>query len=378
MKFLSAAILAFLAVASSSASEQTQPAQASRNRVAGTVTHVDGAASQLALKSDQGTNFTVHATDRTLVLRIPPGETDVRKGTRIALADVAPGDRVVAVSKQPIEGKTVEASAVLVMTKSDVAQVRQKEQEDWRRRGAAGTVSAVDSAARTITLKVGARTLTVQTSEKTDYRRYAPDSARFSDARPSSFAEVQAGDQLRVLGNRSEDGGAIAAEKIVFGTFRQIAATINSIDPASGEMKVTDLATRKPLFIRVTSDSTMRKLPDMMARMLARRYGAPSGSGAQNGPGGGAPSAPGGGRGGAGGRGGDIGQMLDNLPAMPVSELKPGDAIMVSTTAGSDPSHVAVVMLLAGVEPLLTASPAATRDIMSGWNLGGGAGEEGN
>jgi hypothetical protein len=27
------------------------------------------------------------------------------------------------------------------------------------------------------------------------------------------------------------------------------------------------------------------------------------------------------------------------------------------------------------VEPLLTASPQATRDIMSGWNLGGGGGE---
>ena len=50
--------------------------------------------------------------------------------------------------------------------------------------------------------------------------------------------------------------------------------------------------------------------------------------------------------------------------------LKPGDAIMVSTTQGSDPGRPTAVMLLAGVEPLLTASPNATRDIMSGWNLG--------
>jgi hypothetical protein len=64
--------------------------------------------------------------------------------------------------------------------------------------------------------------------------------------------------------------------------------------------------------------------------------------------------------------------MLDNLPAMPISELKPGDAIMVSTTQGTDSGRVTAIMLLAGVEPLLTASPTATRDIMSGWNLGGG------
>jgi len=56
---------------------------------------------------------------------------------------------------------------------------------------------------------------------------------------------------------------------------------------------------------------------------------------------------------------------------MPLTELKAGDAVMVSTTMGSDPSRVTVITLLAGVEPLL-ASPTATRDIMSGWNLGGG------
>jgi hypothetical protein len=79
-----------------------------------------------------------------------------------------------------------------------------------------------------------------------------------------------------------------------------------------------------------------------------------------------------GGPGGGGGRGGDISQMLDNLPAMPLAELKPGDAVMVSTTQGTEGGRVTAIMLLAGVEPLLTASPTATRDIMSGWNLGGG------
>ena len=80
-----------------------------------------------------------------------------------------------------------------------------------------------------------------------------------------------------------------------------------------------------------------------------------------------------------GGGGGDIGQMLDRLPAMPLSDLKPNDAIMVSTTMGSDPTRVTAIMLLAGVEPILTAAPNSTRDIMSGWNLGGGGGGgEGN
>ena len=51
---------------------------------------------------------------------------------------------------------------------------------------------------------------------------------------------------------------------------------------------------------------------------------------------------------------------------------------MVLTTVGSTPDRVTAVMLVAGVEALLT-SPNAARDIMSGWNLGGGGGGgEGN
>jgi len=142
---------------------------------------------------------------------------------------------------------------------------------------------------------------------------------------------------------------------------------------------VTDLATKKPLTIRVNADSTMKKLSDQMAQGLARRYqaggraGAAGGDAPPAGRGGGGPGGQGG-----GGRGGDIGQMIERSPAIPLSDLKPKDAIMVSTTLGSDPTKVTAIMLLAGVEPILTAAPNAARDIMSGWNLGGGGGGEGN
>ena len=139
----------------------------------------------------------------------------------------------------------------------------------------------------------------MQPSEKTTFQRYSLDSARFSDAKPSTLPEIKTGDQLRVLGNKSEDGAAIQAEKIVSGSFRQIAATITAINPQTGELTVKDLATKKPLTIKIEADSTMRKLPDTAARMLARRY-AP---GAQQGQGAGGPP-PGAGRGGMGGPGG--------------------------------------------------------------------------
>ncbi|HUA63446.1 MAG TPA: hypothetical protein VML19_32120 [Verrucomicrobiae bacterium] len=359
---------------------QAQPA-ASTLQVPGTVMAVDAAAHHLTIKSDKNEEMTVDTTERTVVVRVPPGETDPKKWTRMALSDLAPGDRVVAFSKTPIQGKTITASSVVVMSKADVAKTHEQEQEDWKKRGSTGNVTAIDAAAKTVTLKVGARTLTAKMSDKTDYHRYSLDSARFEDSTVSDFASIKVGDQMKVLGNKSPDGTSVEAEKVVFGAFRQLAATIISIDPANGELSVKDLLTKKPLIIRTNADSTMKKLSPMMASMLARRYapGAQQGEGAAGrGPGGGGRGEGGpGGPGGRGGRGGDIGQMLDNLPPMPLSELKPGDAVMVTTTIGSDPSRVTATMLLAGVEPLLTASPNSTRDIMSGWNLGGGGGGEG-
>jgi hypothetical protein len=368
-----AALMAIAAgvLSGASASAQTPPA-ANRSQISGTITSVNTGGNQLSLKSDKGGDVSVAITDRTLILRIPPGETDPKKGSKIALATLNAGDRAVIIGPLPADPKTWTAAAVLVMSKSDVASLKQKDQDDWKKRGTTGTVTAIDAAAMTVSIKSGSRTFTVQPSEKTSYHRYALDSARFSDAKPSGFPEIKTGDQLRVLGDKSEDGAVIQAEKIAFGTFRQIAATITAINPQIGEMTVKDLATKKPLTVKVDADSTMRKLPEMMARGMARRYAprAAQGEGAgAAGPGG----FPGGGRGGmGGGRSGDLGQMLDNLPALPISELKPGDAIMVSTTQGTDSGKVTVIMLLAGVEPLLTASPTATRDIMSGWNLSGG------
>jgi hypothetical protein len=362
MKFCNA-LAAILAVAAAiSASAQT-PAP-NRAQVSGTVTAVNADAKQISLKADKGDDVTVSTTDRTLILRIPPGETDPKKGSKIALTTLSPGDRAVVIGPAPTDPKTWAATAVLVMSKGDVASLQQKDQDDWKKRGTTGTVTSIDAAAKTVAIRSGSHNYTVQQSDKTTFQRYSLDSARFSDAKPSTFAEIKTGDQLRILGNKNEDGTAIQAEKIVSGTFRQIAATITAINPQTGELSVKDLATKKPLTIKIDADSAMRKLPEQAARMLARRY-AP---GAQA-PEGGAAAAGGGGR---GGRGGDVGQMLDNLPAMPLSELKPGDAIMVSTTQGTDPARVTAITLLAGVEPLLTASPTATRDIMSGWNLGGG------
>jgi hypothetical protein len=344
MKLLSTLFLAVLA-----------SAQTPSNHLPGTVKTVNAGANQVSVSTTQG-ELTFTTNDRTQILRAQPGVADPKQWPKITLGDIGPGDEVVAYFRGAADQKPLVATSLVIRTKSDLNQ-----------------------AAKTITLKAGQRTVTIQAADKTLFRQYSPDSAKPADAKPSTLADVKVGDQVNVLGNKNADGTLIEAEQVYSGTFRQLAALITAVDPATGELKVTDLATKKPLTIRVAADTTMKKLPEQMAAMLAARYqgggrrggeapeGAPSLEGRGRGPGG-----PG--RGGPG-RGGDIGQMLDRLPAIQLADLKPKDAIMVSTTLGSDPSKVTAVMLLAGVEPILTAAPTATRDIMSGWNLGGGGTE---
>ncbi len=373
-------------------------APAAASRVTGTVTGVNAGAKQITIKSDKGDSIVLTTTDRSFLLRLPPGEKDTKNAVKISLSDVGDGDRLVASGQESADQKTMEARTVIIMSKSDVAEVKKKEAEDWQKRGSTGTVTAIDPAAKTLTIKVGSREVTVQPGDKTTYHRYSLDSAKFADAKPSTFGEIKMGDQVRVLGDKSADGATIKAEQIVAGTFRQLAATIESIDAATGEMKVKDLATKKLLTIRVDADSTMKKLEPQMANMLAMRYapgagrggpGGGGGAGAAGGPGGGGagrsgmprPEGQAGGGGGrmGGGRNGDVGAMLDRLPAIHLTDLKTGDALMGATTLGSAPTKVTAIMRLAGVEPLLTASPSAVRDIMGGWNLGGGGGGgEGN
>jgi hypothetical protein len=363
-----ATIFALTTLLLSAASAQT-PAP---TRLIGTVTAVNASANQVSIKSSTGESVDLTITPRSYILHLAPGETDVKKAAKLAIGDLTVGERLVATYQLSADNKTKEARTLLVQTQADLDEMAKKDEEDWHKRGTTGNLTALDAAAKTFTIKSGSKDITVKPTEKAEYLEYAPDSAKSSDAKVSSFSALKAGDEVHVLGNKNADGTEIEAEKVVFGYFPQIAATIKSVNAAGNEIVVTDLATKKPVTIRVAPDSIMKKLPDVAAQALARRYGAARGGGAD---GAGRGAGRGAGPGPGAGRGGDPSQMLDHAPAITLADLKAGDAIMVKTTAGKGSGPGTAVMLIAGVEPILTAAPNATRDIMSGWNLGGGGGE---
>ena len=60
---------------------------------------------------------------------------------------------------------------------------------------------------------------------------------------------------------------------------------------------------------------------------------------------------------------------LEQMPALAFAELKRGEAVIILSTAGADPSHVTAIVLVAGVEPLLSSAPADQPQIGGVWNF---------
>ena len=95
-------------------------------------------------------------------------------------------------------------------------------------------MKSIDPAAGTISVSTGglaAKIVSVHVAPNTIIRRYAPDSVKFDDARISTLAQMNAGDQLRARGDRSPDGNDFTAQEIVSGTFRNLAGTVVSTRP---------------------------------------------------------------------------------------------------------------------------------------------------
>lgn len=384
--------LSLLSVAAGFAAAQ-QPAA---SRVIGTVSAVSG--NTVTVKTDAGATVSVTVPDTARILRTAPGQKSLTGATKIAVSDMGAGDRVL----MAVAGDPPTATIVVVNKASDIAAMQQQEQADWQRRGVGGLVKSVDPAAGTITMTQGTRTVTIHTASTTVFRRYAPDSVKFTDAQPSTLAAIQPGDQLQARGDKGADGSEVTAEEVVSGSFRNIAGMVVSTDASAGTFTVKDLLTKKTVTIKTTADSDMRKLDPQMAQTIAMRLkagssgtsgngGAAAGAGGQGGgsgsgggqwhQGGGSASGAGqwrqsGGSGAAAGGSGGLARVLQRSPQIQVSDLHKGDAVMIVATSGN-PDSATAIRLLAGVEPMLQASASASQSMFSSaWSLGGGSGGE--
>ena len=366
-------------------------------RPVGTIKSISG--NNIILTTDAGGDVTVVVQDAANLVRVEPGQKDLKEAVPIELKELLAGDRILVRGQLAEDGKTVLATAVIAMKKASIAEKQAREREEWRRQGTAGLVSSVDPAANSISITQQGmgekKTVILHLSRDTILRRYAPDSVKFDDAKPARLDQVKPGDQLRARGTRSADGSELMAAEIVSGTFRNIAGTISSIDASANSITVQDLATKKPVTVRITPDSQIRKLPPAMAQGMAMRLkragadspapGSANASTAQ-GPRTGETQTSAAGAGGSGvpgrgaGGGGDFQQALNRMPPGTLAELQKGDAVMIVATEGGPNGVPSVITLLGGVEPILEASPnSSASTILSPWSLSGApSGEAGN
>ena len=397
--FLAMALAITVTVA---AQEKPAPGDAPVSKILGTIKSVQ--AGSITIAAESGGEVTAALAISTKILRVPPGEKDLKNASALQPLDLQPGDRVLVRGRASADPRTIAALAVIVMKQSDVSAKQQRERDDWQKRGVGGLVTKVDPGTGTITISSGGltanRSIAVQVRKDTVLRRYAPGSVKFDDAKPAPLDQIKAGDQLRARGARTPDGNELTAEEVVSGSFRNIPGTITAIDPANNTMTVQDLIAKGPVVVKVSADSQMKKLPAEMAQRIAARFKGGAGangdqaanlqSGGQN-----QPTPPGGAQGPrqSGGRQSgaqqgdaigapsgnnppDLQRLLARLPNSTLADLQKGEAVMLVSTQAGDSGSVTAITLLAGVDPLLTAAQSrSTYSLLSPWSLNTSGGE---
>ena len=380
-------------------------------RIIGTVTTVDSSAHTVTVKEDKsGTEYKVQLQNARTLLKVDPTAKDLSHASRITADDLETGDRVqVGGNKSPDDSTTVLARSVILMSGRELQKVHQAQAAEWQR-STSGLVTGVDAPAQKLNVTTrtpeGPKPIVVDIS-KAELTRYSPDSPKTPV--PSEISNIQSGDQVRIIGDASADGTTITAKRLYSSSFRNILASVTSVSPDGKSILAKDIQTKQPVTISLNDESAIHKLPPMMANMLARRFNPdfkpPQGSaqegGATNAAGGprsgarageagngpearpGNPPGEGGGPGAGLARGGprgngDLGQMLERLPKISASELKPGDAVVVSGyPSATDKSHLVGLTIIAGVEPIFQSAPSRAQSLGDwGASLGGGT-EEG-
>ena len=325
---------------------------------------------EIEFKPDAGAPVDVKVTPDTLAQKIAPGETSLKNAVGASITDLTIGDRVLVT----LESGTNNARRVVIMSATDISKRDEADRQDWNTRGLSGVVA--ERGGDTITIRSqslqGESRQTVTVSDQTKFRRYAADSVRFADAKPSRAGEISVGDQLRARGQKSADGNSVAAEEVVFGTFLVTAGSVVTANPDTKEITLKETGSGKPVVVQLTPDSHIKQMAALPALPGGFPGGGPGrGPGAAP-PGRGTPPAgapfgafpPGAANGGMppglppgmpAGRGGTptLAQMVDTMQAGTFDDIKPGQTIVVSSTKGEKNDHVTAIMLLTNADTLI-------------------------
>jgi len=330
-------------------------------QLVGEVMSVDKTANQVSIKTKGNEVVALSLDQNTDYKRVPPGETTLNKAVAVTMAEMSVGDQVYARGMISDNGNRAPVRQLVIMSHADIARKHEQERAEWQKRGIVGSIKAINPTTKEISVTArvpeGTRQITITPGDAVRYRRYEPESVKFSSALPSSFTELKVGDQIRALGDKSADGTHFTAEEIVSGTFRTLVGTITEVNPTTAEIKINELNTRKPLTVVTKEESMVRRMSPELIAMLVPKKGQPS-------PGTQAPPA----RASEPSANKNVEEEIEKLKTQAISELQPGEMVIVTSTIGKDASRLTAIALISGVNPLVKALQANSPPAAKGPN----------
>ncbi|HEY0430067.1 MAG TPA: hypothetical protein VGC76_19950 [Pyrinomonadaceae bacterium] len=313
--------------------------------------------------------------DKTVYKRVPPENPQTKVDS--SFSEISVGDKVVVSVLFGADKKAQPVRTVYLMSKADITSKQTKEQQEWRTRGVAGKITAVNPQTKEITITtpglMGAKTTVLTPKESAQFLRYAQDSVSFNEAKKSSFSEIAVGDLIKAVGDKSEDGATFKAEKLVTGAFQTIVGTVKAVNAEKGEVTISNIQTKKDITVVVDKNSLLKQFPAEMAQRMAMMQAGggnmirpPQGAGNQQGNQNTQqnPNQMGGGN-----RGGSLDDMLERFPTITVADLKVGEMIAVNSSKTANQERITAIKLVSGVEPF-TKVPQMT--------TGGGGNRQGS
>src|SRR5262245_50262216 len=140
--------------AADSSHGQGEPSKAGVQSAVGEVISTEPTKNRILIKTDAGNKINILLDERTACVQASPGDRDMAKAVKIAASNIKSGDRVYARGETVDSQGSLLARQVILMAKDEVSKKQQQDRDQWRQRGIAGVVKAVNPEAKEIVVQM--------------------------------------------------------------------------------------------------------------------------------------------------------------------------------------------------------------------------------
>lgn len=304
--------------------------------VFGKISNINLGDNQITILTTDGKNIVVTFDKAVEFKQVPAGETTLRNATDITPAQINAGDNALVRGNRTSENNIL-ARQIIIVTQADIIKKEAQKREEWKLRGIAGIVRKIDLGARKIfvqTKGANSRLIEVVPTDKTIFQRYETGAGSLNDFKPGNLEKIREGDQIRAIGDKSADGLQFVPEEVFSGSFRILTGKVLSVNPETGELRLSDLQDGKTVTAVVNSASNLRRLTEDSVKSEA-------GSAAK----GSAPET-------ATGGSINLTSLLEKSPKINIADIKIGETIVIASLSDAGAGRVIGITVVSGVEIL--------------------------